>query len=71
MRESVIYQDILQEGALSIVMRLLRRKVGTVPPAQLLKIQALNSIQLYDLAEALLDFSGLSDLEAWLVQNQG
>ena len=71
MRESVIYQDIQQEKALSIVIRLLRRKVGTVPPAQLLKIQALDSILLDDLAEALLDFSVLTDLEAWLTQNQG
>lgn len=70
MRESVIYQDIQQERALLIVMRLLRRKVGTVPPAQLLKIQALDSTRLDDLAEALLDFSSLADLEAWLVQNQ-
>jgi predicted transposase/invertase (TIGR01784 family) len=71
MRESVIYQDIQQEKALSIVIRLLRRKVGTVPPTQLLKIQALDSTQLDDLAEALLDFSSLTDLEAWLAQNQG
>jgi predicted transposase/invertase (TIGR01784 family) len=70
MRESVIYQDIQQERALSIVMRLLRRKVGTVQPAQLLKIQALDSTQLDNLAEALLDFSGLADLETWLAQNQ-
>ncbi|BAZ02766.1 hypothetical protein NIES37_67790 [Tolypothrix tenuis PCC 7101] len=70
MRESVIYQDIQQEKALAIVTRLLRRKVGTVPPAQLLKIQALESTQLDDLAEALLDFSSLTDLEAWLVQYQ-
>jgi hypothetical protein len=71
MRESVIYQDIQQERALSIVMRQLRRKVGTVQPAQLLKIQALDSTQLDNLAEALLDFNGLADLEAWLAQNQG
>ncbi|MEH2235125.1 DUF4351 domain-containing protein [Nostoc sp.] len=71
MRESVIYQDIQQEKALSIVIRQLRHKVGTVPPAQLFKIQALDSTQLDDLAEALLDFSGLTDLEAWLTQNQG
>ena len=71
MRESVIYQDIQQEKALSIVIRQLRRKVGTVPPAQLLKIQALDSTHLDDLAEALLDFSSLTDLEAWLAQNQG
>ena len=69
MRESVIYQDIQQEKALSIVMRLLRHKVGTVPPAQVLKIQALESTQLDDLAEALLDFNSLADLEAWLAQN--
>jgi heme oxygenase len=71
MRESVIYQDIQQEKALAIVTRQLRRKVGTVPPAQLLKIQALESVQLDDLAEALLDFSSLTDLEAWLEQHQG
>ncbi|BBD64595.1 hypothetical protein NIES4072_17430 [Nostoc commune NIES-4072] len=71
MRESVIYQDIQQEKALSIIIRQLRRKVGTVPPAQLLKIQALDSTHLDDLAEALLDFSSLTDLEAWLAQNQG
>jgi predicted signal transduction protein with EAL and GGDEF domain len=69
MRESVIYQDIQQEKALSIVMRLLRPKVGTVPPTQLLKIEALDSTQLDDLAEALLDFKSLADLEAWLAQN--
>ncbi len=70
MRESVIYQDIQQERALSIVMRQLRRKVGTVPPAQALKIQALDSTLLDNLAEALLDFNRLADLEAWLAQNQ-
>lgn len=71
MRESVIYQDIQQEKALAIVTRQLRRKVGTVPPAQLLKIQALESTQLDDLAEALLDFPNLTDLEVWLAQHQG
>ncbi|MBF2065919.1 MAG: DUF4351 domain-containing protein [Calothrix sp. C42_A2020_038] len=71
MRESVIYQDIQQERALSIVMRQLSREVGTVPPAQLLKIQALDSTQLDNLAEALLDFNGLADLETWLAQDRG
>ncbi|MCC5641817.1 DUF4351 domain-containing protein [Nostoc sp. CHAB 5824] len=36
-----------------------------------MKIQALDSTQLDDLAEALLNFSDLTDLEAWLAQNQG
>jgi Domain of unknown function (DUF4351) len=44
--------------------------LGTVPPAQALKIQALDSTQLDNLAEALLDFNRLADLEAWLTQNQ-
>jgi predicted transposase/invertase (TIGR01784 family) len=70
MREYVIYQDIQHEKALSIVLRQLRHKVGTVPPTQVLKIQALESTQLDDLAEALLDFNSLADLEAWLAQNQ-
>ena len=70
MRESVIYQDIQQEKALAIVTRQLRHQVGTVPPAQLLKLEAMESEQLEDLAEALLDFSSLSDLEAWLAQSQ-
>jgi predicted transposase YdaD len=69
MRESVIYQDILQEGAFSLVMRLLRRRVGTVPPALQVKIQALPLLVLENLGEALLDFSGLADLEAWLREN--
>lgn len=66
MRESVIYQDIQQEKALSLVLRQLNRKVGTIPPMVQLHIQALPSTQLDDLAEALLDFTALQDLEAWL-----
>ncbi|MGI8504315.1 MAG: Rpn family recombination-promoting nuclease/putative transposase [Hassallia sp.] len=69
MRESVIYQDILQEEAFSLVMRLLRRRVGTVTPVLQVKIQALPLPVLENLGEALLDFSGLADLEAWLREN--
>lgn len=69
MRESVIYQDILQQGEFSLVMRLLRRRVGTVPPVLQVKIQALPLSVLENLGEALLDFSGLADLEAWLKEN--
>lgn len=67
MRESVIYQDIQQEKALSLVMRLLQRRVGAVPPTLQLHIQALESTQLDNLAEALLDFTTLEDLETWLI----
>ncbi|HLO84255.1 MAG TPA: Rpn family recombination-promoting nuclease/putative transposase [Nostocaceae cyanobacterium] len=70
MRESVIYQDILHEGEFSLVMRQLRRRVGTVTPALQLQIQDLPLTKLEDLGEALLDFSSLADLETWLAQNQ-
>jgi hypothetical protein len=71
LHESVIYQDIQEEAAISLIMRQLRHKIGTVPPALLVQIQSLPLIQLEDLGEALLDFNGLADLEAWLAQNQG
>lgn len=69
MRESVIYQDILHEGELTLVMRLLRRKFGTVSPALQVQIQNLPLTKLEDLGEDLLDFLSLTDLETWLAQN--
>ncbi|HLO84254.1 MAG TPA: DUF4351 domain-containing protein [Nostocaceae cyanobacterium] len=69
MRESVIYQDILQEAALSLVMRLVRRKFGKVSPALQGQIENLCLTKLEDFAEALLDFSSLADLETWLAHN--
>lgn len=71
MRESVIYQDIQEEATISLLTRQLRRKVGTVPPALLVQIQSLPLNRMEDLGEALLDFNGLTDLEAWLAQDRG
>ena len=74
MQESVIYQDILQkglqqglqQGELAVVVRQLTRRLGTIPPEVRNLIQALPLPQLENLAEALLDFTTLSDLETWL-----
>lgn len=105
MRESVIYQDIIQKGLqegreqglqeglqegreqglqeglqegceqgreqgrqeeLSLIMRLLTRKIGTLDPELQERLQRLSFAQLADLGEALLDFSEVSDLAAWL-----
>jgi predicted transposase/invertase (TIGR01784 family) len=78
MRESVIYQEILQEGreegreegkqaeAIALIMRLLPRRIGTVEPELQERIQELSVPQLEDLAEALLDFSCATDLAVWL-----
>ncbi|WP_414530289.1 Rpn family recombination-promoting nuclease/putative transposase [Nodularia chucula] len=82
MRESVIYQEILeegeqrgeqrgrqegrQEGERSLVLRQLTRKVGELPPGMGEQLQTLSLQQLENLGEALLDFNTLLDLETWL-----
>ncbi|MEE3718435.1 DUF4351 domain-containing protein [Tumidithrix elongata RA019] len=83
MRESVIYQDILQEGERKglqqdlqqgesvLVIKLLKHKLGVVPLKLQRAIQKLSTAQLENLGEALLDFTSLEDLSAWLRQNKG
>lgn len=79
MRESVIYQDIIQKGreegkqeeALKMVMRSLTRLCGTLDSNLQRRIEALSVIQLEDLNEALLDFADATDLEDWLQEYQG
>jgi predicted transposase YdaD len=74
MRESVIYQDILEEGrqeeALKMVMRPLTRRFGTLSPDLQARIQVLSVAQLEDLNEALFDFSEFSDLVNWLEERR-
>ncbi len=74
MRESVIYQSIRQEGkqeglkqeALTLTMRLLRRRFGELEARIVAKVQQLSREQLEELTEALFDFSEGEDLDAWL-----
>jgi predicted transposase YdaD len=79
MRESVIYQEILEEGQQqgeqrgrekgerSLVLRQLTRKVGELPQRIHEQVETLSLEQLENLGEALLDFTSLLDLETWLV----
>jgi predicted transposase YdaD len=85
MRESVIYQEILQEGELkgrqegkdagkleeaqALVLRQLTRRIGNMSPAVQTQMRSLSLTQLENLGEALLDFSSPTDLANWL-QNQ-
>ncbi|HEY9726077.1 MAG TPA: DUF4351 domain-containing protein, partial [Chroococcales cyanobacterium] len=48
------------------VMRLLTRRLGEVTPQVQERIQNLSIAQLENLGEALLDFTNVTDLEAWL-----
>jgi predicted transposase YdaD len=56
-------------GAASVTLRLLNRRCGTLSEATTARIQALPLEQLEHLAEALLDFSGPTDLAAWLEEH--
>jgi flagellar biosynthesis/type III secretory pathway protein FliH len=55
-----------QQGELALVMRQLTRRLGAVAPQLRERIGMLSIEQLEDLGEALLDFTNIADLEAWL-----
>ena len=63
-----IIQGITQ-GKESLVERQLRRRLGSVSADVSARLDQLSPEQLDDLGEALLDFSGLSDLEQWLARH--
>jgi predicted transposase YdaD len=69
MQESVIYQDILQKGEERTIIRQLNRRFGEIDSSLIDRIKLLLIEKLDTLAEALLDFSALFDLVAWLEQN--
>jgi predicted transposase YdaD len=78
MRESTVFQKILQEGrvlgrdegkkeqALAMIYRQLPRRIGAVAPELQQRLLQLSASQLEDLGEALLDFEEPNDLIAWL-----
>ncbi|MBW4694114.1 MAG: DUF4351 domain-containing protein [Lyngbya sp. HA4199-MV5] len=74
MRESVIDQEILQEGrqeeGVTLVLRQLTRRFGTLDAAVRSQIATLPRPLLEDLGEDLLDFTALTDLVDWLQRHQ-
>ena len=59
------------QGEAKVTLRLLNRRCGPLSDATTARIQALPLQQLETLAEALLDFSGATDLAAWLSGHSG
>ena len=80
MRESVIYQDILQqgiqqgvqrgreEGEASLIIRQLTRRFGELPPQLPQQIRSLSLTQLDALGEELLDFTEIAEVIAFIEQ---
>ena len=78
LKQTRVYQEALQEGReegreegrqegeVNLVLRLLARRVGPIPSERETQIRQLSLTQLEALGEALLDFSEVSDLTAWL-----
>ncbi|WP_254449420.1 DUF4351 domain-containing protein, partial [Anabaena sp. UHCC 0253] len=58
-----------QEGEKDLILRLLHRRIGEVDALLIERITGLSIEQLENLGEALLDFSSVADLEAWLTQH--
>jgi predicted transposase YdaD len=84
MRESVIYQDILQqgvrqgvqqgreegrgEGEASLIIRQLTRRFGELSPELIQRIRSLSLPQLDALGEELLDFTEIAEVVTFLEQ---
>jgi hypothetical protein len=59
-------QEGRQEGKEDIVARIVRHRFGAVSATVTERLRRLSSKQLDELAEALFDFTGVTDLEQWL-----
>lgn len=74
MRESTMYQSILREGRAegrtaegkALVLKQLTRKLGSLSPELTASVSNLSLERLEALAEDLLDFTRVADLESWL-----
>ncbi len=56
------------EGKQDLILRQLNRRIGEIDASLIERVRGLSVEQLENLGEALLDFSSVADLEAWLNQ---
>jgi Domain of unknown function (DUF4351) len=59
-------QEGIVEGERALTIRLLTKKVGNLSPELLARVSGLNLERVEALAEALLDFKHVGDLERWM-----
>ena len=67
--ETRFYQDVLQKGESNLVLRQLQRRCGVVSNDNQDLVRSLTIAQLEALGDALLDFTGMTDLEVWFKAN--
>ena len=73
-KQTRFYQDVFaegrqegrQEGEVALVLRQLTRRFGELEPSVVEQIRGLSLLEVEGLAEALLEFSEIADLENWL-----
>ncbi|HLP88346.1 MAG TPA: DUF4351 domain-containing protein [Nostocaceae cyanobacterium] len=70
MRESVIYQDIVQKEAFKIVSLFLQGRFGNVDEVLIKRIRNLSAEKLETLAQCLPNFAEISDLVVWLEKQE-
>lgn len=68
LKQTRVYQDARQEEGQSLLLRILNRRFGKLPDRLTQSIQNLTIPQIEELAEQLLDFTAITDLENWLKQ---
>jgi len=66
MKEGI--QQGKQQEALTLILRLLKRRLGKVHPRVQKRVEKLSLTQLEQMGEALLEFSNTDDLISWLDQ---
>ena len=59
------------EGKQDLILRQLNRRIGEIDASLIERVRGLSVEQLENLGEVLLDFSNVTDLEAWLNQQEG
>jgi predicted transposase YdaD len=79
LKQTRFYQEVFREGEesgekkaeLALVLRLLKRRLGTLTAAQQGQVERLSVADLGALGEDLLDFTRAADLDQWLQAARG
>jgi predicted transposase YdaD len=69
LEQTRVYQEAQIDGEQRLVLKQLARKFGVITPESRSRVSSLTIDRVEALGEALLDFTSMADLEAWLSQN--